>query len=42
MTVKGRTIYHCHRKKKGKKLRTYRTKAKALSVHRAIMAKRHK
>lgn len=40
MTVKGRTLYHCHGKDKGKKIRTYKSHAKAVSVHRAIMAKR--
>lgn len=35
---KGKTIYHCHGKKKGKKLRTYSSVAKAKRAHRAIMA----
>lgn len=34
---KGKTIYHCHGKKKGKKYRTYKTVGQAESVHRAIM-----
>ena len=36
---KGRTIFHCHGAKKGKKLRTYGSVAKAKAAHRA-MAKR--
>jgi len=40
MTVKGRTIYHCHGKDKGKKLATYKNAKTAKKVHRMIMAKR--
>lgn len=39
---KGRTIYHCHGKKRGKKLRTYSSVAKAKAAHRAIQAKKRK
>jgi len=39
---KGKTIFHCHGAKKGKKLRTYATVAKAKAVHRAIMSKKRK
>lgn len=39
---RGRTIYHCHGKSKGKKYRTYSSTAKAKRAHRAIMAKRKK
>lgn len=35
---KGRTIYHCHGKDKGKVLRRYSSVAKAKAAHRAIMA----
>ena len=42
MTVKGRTIYHCHGKKKGKKLATYKSKKVAHAIHRKIMAKKGK
>lgn len=42
MTVKGRTIYHCHGKNKGKKLHTYKSKSAALRAHRAIMASKKK
>lgn len=35
---RGRTIYHCHGAKKGKKLRTYGSVGKAKRAHRAIMA----
>jgi len=41
MTVKGKSIYHCHGSRKGKKFRTYSSHAKAQQVHRAIMAKKH-
>ena len=41
MTVRGRTIYHCHGKKKGKRFRTYKTAGQAHRVHRAIQAKKH-
>jgi hypothetical protein len=34
---RGRTLYHCHGKKKGKKIRTYSTVEKAKRAHRAIM-----
>jgi len=40
MTVKGRTIYHCHGKDKGKKLATYKSAKTAKKVHRMIMAKK--
>ena len=39
---KGKIIYHCHGASKGKKLRTYKTVAKAKAAHRAIMAKKQK
>lgn len=39
---KGRTIYHCHGKAKGKKLRTYSSAAKAKRAHRGMMARRKK
>lgn len=34
---KGRTLYHCHGKDKGKKLATYSSVGKAKAAHRAIM-----
>jgi hypothetical protein len=40
MTVRGKSLYHCHGRDKGKKIRTYKTRAKAQAAHRAIMAKR--
>jgi hypothetical protein len=40
--VRGKTIYHCHGKKRGKKYKTYESHAKAVEVHRAIMANRKK
>lgn len=40
MTVRGKTIYHCHGKDKGKKLATYKDEGTAKRVHRAIMAKK--
>jgi hypothetical protein len=39
---KGRTIYHCHGKSKGKALRTYSSVAKAKRAHKAIMANKKK
>jgi len=39
---KGRTIYHCHGKSKGKVLRTYSSVAKAKKAHKAIMANKKK
>lgn len=40
MTVRGKTIYHCHGKAKGRKFRTYKSAAQAKRVHRAIQAKK--
>ena len=40
MTVKGKSIYHCHGKDKGKKVATYKSEATAKRVHKAIMAKK--
>lgn len=42
MTVKGKSIYHCSGKNKGKKYRTYESAAKAKQVHRAIQANKNK
>jgi len=42
MTVKGKTVYHCHGKKKGKVIKRHPTRAKALAHHRAIMANKKK
>jgi len=39
--IRGRTLYHCHGSDKGKKIATYESHAKALEVHRAIMAREH-
>ena len=39
---RGRTIYHCHGKGKGKKLRTYGSVEKAKRAHRAMRKKRGK
>ncbi|MHA1865895.1 MAG: hypothetical protein ACTSWZ_05240 [Candidatus Heimdallarchaeaceae archaeon] len=30
-------VYHCHGKKKGKLIKAFRTKKKALAMHRAII-----
>ncbi len=38
--LKGKTIYHCHGKAKGKKYRSYKTRAKAKRAHKAIMARK--
>ena len=39
---KGRTLYHCHGAKKGKKLRSYGSVVKAKAAHRAMVKKRGK
>ena len=39
---KGKTIYHCHGRKKGKKFRTYASVAKAKRAHQAIAITRNK
>lgn len=36
--VKGKSIYHCHGKDKGKKMQSYGSHDKAMAAHRAIMA----
>lgn len=35
--IRGKSIYHCHGKEKGKIYRTYETHAKAVAAHKAIM-----
>lgn len=42
MTVRGKSILHCHGKSKGKKLRTYKSHGAAVRAHRAMQAKRHR
>ena len=42
MSVKGKTIYHCHGKDKGKKLATYKTSKVAKKIHSMIMASKKK
>jgi len=37
---KGRSVYHCHGKSKGRKIRTYSSVAKAKRAHRAMSAKK--
>jgi len=39
---KGKTIYHCHGKSKGKKYRTYSSVAKAKRAHKAMAIHRKK
>jgi len=36
---KGKTVYHCHGRKKGKKIRKYSSVAKAKRAHRAMSHK---
>ena len=36
---KGKTIYHCHGKGKGKKLRTYSSVEKAKKAHKKMRGK---
>ena len=40
MTVKGKSIYHCSGKDKGKKVATYKSAKVAKKVHGMIMAKK--
>lgn len=35
--IRGKTLVHCRGKDKGKKIATYSSRKKALSVHKAIM-----
>ena len=42
MTVKGRTVRHCHGKKKGRVIKRHKTRAAAKRQHRAIMANKRK
>lgn len=37
---KGKSVYHCHGKDKGKKIRTYSSVAKAKAAHRAMSRKK--
>ncbi len=37
---KGRTVYHCHGKDKGKPIHTYPTEEKAEAAHRAMKSKK--
>ncbi len=38
MSVKGKSVVHCHGKKRGKIIKTHRTKKAALKHHKAIQA----
>lgn len=38
MVVRGKTVYHCHGADAGKPIATLESHAKALAMHRAIMA----
>lgn len=42
MTVKGKTVMHCHGKKKGKIIKKHKTHAVAVRHHRAIMSNKKK
>ena len=35
--VKGKSVYHCSKGKKGKLIKKHKTKKEALAQHRAIM-----
>ena len=37
---KGKSVYHCHGKDKGKKIRTYGSVKKAKAAHRAMSRKK--
>ena len=38
----GKSIYHCHGKRKGKLIHTYKTVAKAKAAHKAMAINRKK
>lgn len=42
MTVKGKTVRHCHGKSKGRVIKRHRTHAAAVRHHRAMQANKHK
>jgi len=42
MSVRGKSVVHCHGKNKGKVIKTHSTKAKALAHHGAIKANKRK
>jgi len=39
---KGKTVYHCHGRNKGKPIKTHKTVPRARAQHRAIMANKKK
>jgi len=38
MSVRGKAVVHCHGKNKGKIIKRFKTKKKALAMHREIQA----
>lgn len=40
--VKGKGVYHCHGKKKGKLIKRHRSHAAAVRQHRAIAANKRR
>ena len=42
MSVRGKSVVHCHGKNKGKVIHTYKSHAAAVRAHRAIMANQKK
>lgn len=42
MTVKGKTVRHCHGKEKGKIISKHKSHAAAVKKHKAIMANKKK
>lgn len=42
MTVKDKTVVHCHGKNKGKVISRHKTHKAAVKAHRAIMANKKK
>jgi hypothetical protein len=42
MSVRGKSVVHCHGKKKGKVIKTFKTRKKALAMHRAIQANKRR
>lgn len=42
MSVRGTAVVHCHGKDKGKVIKRFNTREKALAMHQAIMANKNK
>lgn len=42
MSVRGKSVVHCHGKSKGKVIHTYKSHSAAVKAHRAMKAKTKK